>query len=239
MSKMTPREERGLAQEHAACKNRKGCSQRVQSTMGSPLRSEGSPGEGPRPLGPHSPQRFCLLHPCQASRARTPPADTRSASWRPHAWLVGRQATLQAGGTLAPTLKAQEVCGHTGQPCSPSQLCVHQLHAGKAPLCAPGSPPAQPGLPLTFDGGQVGPEVLLQAGALGLQRERQGEGGAWSTAHTCPLHPVDTCHGWAVHCKASGAYGDQIGKHPGFGVRRLLPLWPQTHTELPPWEPRS
>lgn len=102
-SKMTPREGRGLAQEHAACKNQKGCSQRVQGTMGSQLRSEGSPGEGPRPLGPHSPQRFCLLHPCQASRARTPPADTHSASWRPHAWLVGRQATLQAGGTLAPT----------------------------------------------------------------------------------------------------------------------------------------
>lgn len=120
MSKMTPREGRGLAQEHAACKNRKGCSQRVQGTMGSQLRSEGSPGEGPRPLGPHSPQRFCLLHPCQASRARTPPADTRSASWRPHAWLVGRQATLQAGlgggwrggaqgVPLPPPLKAQEV----------------------------------------------------------------------------------------------------------------------------------
>lgn len=165
MSKMTPREGRGLAQEHAACKNRKGCSQRVQGTMGSQLRSEGSPGEGPRPLGPHSPQRFCLLHPCQASRARTPPADTRSASWRPHAWLVGRQATLQAGlgaggggrrggaqgVPLPPPLKAQEVCGHIRQPCSPSQLCVCQLHVGKAPLCVPGSPLVQPGLSLTFD----------------------------------------------------------------------------------------
>lgn len=110
-----------------------------------------------------------------------------------HGWWADRPHCRQEV-PLPPPLKAQEVCGHTGQPCSPSQLCVRQLHVGKAPLCVPGSPPAQPGLPLTFDRGQVGPEVLLQAGALGLQRERQGEGGAWSTAYTCPLPPAPCGH---------------------------------------------
>lgn len=48
---------------------------------------------------------------------------------------------------------------------------------GEGPfLCPMKSGPPRPGLPLTFDRGQVGPEILLQPGALILQRERQGQG---------------------------------------------------------------
>lgn len=100
--------------------------------------------------------------------------------------------------------------------------------------------PSRPGLPLTFDRGQVSPEVLLQAGALGLQRERGGEGEGLEHSPHLPSasHTLRTpaTEGLPT-AKHQGPTGDHTGKHRGSGVQRLLPLWPQIHTELPPGEP--
>lgn len=68
------------------------------------------------------------------------------------------------------------MCGHTWQPCSPPSFAPISSTWGRPRSVSQEAHPSRPGLPLTFDRGQVGPEVLLQAGALGLQRERQGEG---------------------------------------------------------------
>lgn len=130
---------------------------------------------------PYSPRRSCSLRPCQASRAHTPPADTRSASWRPRAWLGGRgpccsqghgdlgwRVPRGPGGMWASTL----VLALSPQAVTPSKLFTHQLHVGRPRPASVKSGPPRPSLPLTFDGGQVGPEILLEPGALILQRKR-------------------------------------------------------------------
>lgn len=69
--------------------------------------------------------------------------------------------------------------------------------------------------------------------------EEKGGPGAQPTPAPCPCTLWTPATDGLSTAKHQGPTGDQIGKHSGFGVRRLLPLWPQTHTELPPWEPRS
>ena len=88
----------------------------------------------------------------------------------------GLQSMGLLESALPPPLKVQEVCGHTWQPCSPPSSASISSTWGTPRWVSQEAHPSRPGLPLTFDRGQVGPEVLLQAGALGLQRERRGEG---------------------------------------------------------------
>lgn len=225
--------------------SRKGCSQKGAGCDGRPFEARGPSGQGPRPLGPHSPPAILLASSLPGQSELDTSCEPLSFSFLEASCVASGQTGhtagraggggVGAGVPLPPPLKAREVCGHTWQPCSPSAL-----HPSAS--CVPRKPTRlRPGLPLPLTEGQVSPEVPSAAGALGLQRERGGEGeGAWSTATPalCLPHPGDTCRGGAAHCKASGAYRrPHIGKHPGFGVQRLLPLWPQTHTELPPGGP--
>lgn len=55
---------------------------------------------------------------------------------------------------------------------SPQALTPSQLHMGRPGPASVKSGPPRPRLPITFDRGQVRPEILLKPGALILQRKR-------------------------------------------------------------------
>lgn len=182
---MTPREGRGLAQEHLARGNGKGCSQRVQGAMGGQLRSEAPQGKDQgRWAHTHLSDFACFIPARPVGLVHLLQTLVQLLGGLMHGWWEDRPHCRQGwwrgqgaqGLPLPPPLKAQEVCGHTWQPCSPPSFASISSTWGRPRSVSQEAHPSRPGLPLTFDRGQVGPEVLLQAGALGLQRERQGEG---------------------------------------------------------------